>query len=167
MVNPRDWLLRTPPGWHAHTVRGTDLTEPYTQWVTDGRLLTFPYQGRLALWPLKTPGSAWEPVPGIEPLTAAARAAKLRPEEITGFIETALIDWNHEYGLDSSLRIVLDLPADLAHRLGFLTSEQQHAAMAEARAETLRRMDEIIEELHDDGLDELDLQQLREARDSA
>ncbi|WP_406448675.1 hypothetical protein OH768_00020 [Streptomyces sp. NBC_01622] len=167
VVNPPAWILRTPPNWHAHTIRGTDLTEPYTQWVTDGRLLTFPYQGRLALWPMTSAGSGWEPVSGIEPLAAAARAAKLRSEEISGFIEAVLIDWSHEYGVDSSLRIVLDLPADLAHRLGFLTSEQQHAAMAEARAETLRRMDEIIEELHDDGLDELDLQELREARDNA
>ncbi|MFE1443922.1 hypothetical protein [Streptomyces sp. NPDC058739] len=165
MVSPPDWLLRTPAGWRAHAPRGTEhLAEPYAQWVADGRILAFPYKSRQALWPMTSAGSGWEPVPGIEPLTAAARAEKLRPEEISGFIEAVLIDWSHAYEADSSLRITLDLPADLAHRFGFLTSEEQHAVMAEARAGTLRRMDEIIEAFRDDGLDELDLRQLREVR---
>ncbi|MER7178539.1 hypothetical protein ABT404_03450 [Streptomyces hyaluromycini] len=168
VVSPPGWLLRTPAAWHAHVPRGTErLAEPYARWVADGRILAFPYKDRQALWPMTPAGSGWEPVPGIEPLAAAARAEKLRPEEISGFIEAVLIDWIHAYEADSSLRIMLDLPADLAHRFGFLTSEQQHAVMAEARAETLRRMNEIIEELRDDGLDELGLQQLREARGNA
>lgn len=165
VVSPPGWLLRAPAGWRAHAPRGTErLDEPYAQWVADGRVLAFPYKSRQALWPMTSAGSGWKPVPGIEPLAAAARAEKLRPEEISGFIEAVLIDWRHAHDADSSPRITLDLPADLAHRFGFLTSEQHHAVMAQARAETLRRMDEIIEEFRDDGLDEHDLRQLQEMR---
>ncbi|MGX1542584.1 hypothetical protein [Streptomyces adustus] len=167
-VSPPGWLLCAPAAWHAHVPRGTEcLAEPYAQWVADGRLLAFPYKDRQALWPMTPADSGWEPVPGIGPLVAAARAKRLRPEEISGFIEAVLIAWNHEHQTESTLRVALDLPADLAHRFGFLTSEQQHAVMAEARAQTLRRMDEIIEDFRDDGLGELDLQQLREARGNA
>lgn len=165
VVSPPGWLLRAPSGWHAHVPAGTgDLAQPYAQWVADGRVLAFPYKSRQALWPMIAAGSGREPVPGIEPLAAAARAEKLRPEEISGFIEAVLIDWRHAYEADSSVRMTLELPADLAHRFGFLTSEQQHAVMAQARAETLRCMDEIIEAFRDDGRDEHDLQQLQEVR---
>lgn len=165
VVSPPGWLLHAPAGWHAHVPAETGhLAEPYAQWVADGRILAFPYKSRQALWPMTSAGAGWKPVPGIEPLAAAARAEKLRPDEISGFIEAVLIDWRHAYEADSSIRIALDLPADLAYRFGFLTSEQQHAVMAEARAETLRRMDEIIEDFRDDGLDEHDLRQLREVR---
>ncbi|MFJ9893469.1 hypothetical protein ACIQPR_09055 [Streptomyces sp. NPDC091280] len=61
----------------------------------------------------------------------------------------------------------MDLPSDLALRFGFLTSQQQHAVMAEARAATLEQMDETIEAFRDDGLADPELQELRQLRGNA
>lgn len=171
VMKPPGWLVRAPAGWRAHapaqTVAG-QLPQPFATWAAEGKVLAFPYRSRQALWPLlrrldRPPG--WEPVPGIEPLTAAA--AGLRPEQVTGFIEAALIEWNHEFEEEPTLHIALDLPADKAHRFGFITAEEQRAAMAKARTTTLERMDAIVDALEDDELDEHKLRQLREAQGNA
>ncbi|MGW1506116.1 hypothetical protein ACWCQW_48035 [Streptomyces mirabilis] len=169
-IDPPGWMLRLPGAWHAHA---PDLTvgghppQPYGQWVADGKLLCFPFAGRLAFWPLtprpQAPG--WTPVADIEPLVAAA--GQLRPEEVSEFIEAVLIDWAHEFEFEDepSVPIALDLPVDRAVEFGFLTVQDQHARMAEARAGTLRTMDAVIEAFRqDDASDEQRLERLRRAR---
>lgn len=160
------WLLRIPPAWLAHAPVPT-ASGPYTAWAAAGRLLAFPYRNRQAFWPLLhhagTPGH--RPVPGFEPIAAAA--AGLRPGQILGFIEAALIDWNHTFPEEPRLRIALDVPADQACRFGFITAEDQHQLMAQARAATLKAMDDFITWAADDGADALYLHKLKEARGSA
>lgn len=160
------WLLRTPPTWHAHAPaqqNGGQLASPYASWAAEGKILAFPYRNRKAVWPLlRSPGGGWKPVPGIGPLIAAA--SRLKPEHVTGFIEAVLVDWNHTFEEEPSLDIALLLPADKAHDLGFFTAAQVREARAAARAVTLARMDAVIEAFQDDGLDEHDLEQLREVR---
>lgn len=167
-MDPPGWMLRLPEDWCAHAPARTAerlLPDPYAQWVDDGKLLQFPFRTRQALWPLtrrlQAPG--WQPVPGIEPLVAAA--AGLRPEEISSFIEAVLIDWTHEFEDEPAVRIALDLPVGRAHEFGFLTATEQHETRAEARALTLRRMEAVIDAFRDDDeSDEDRLDCLREAR---
>ncbi|MGW2767330.1 hypothetical protein [Streptomyces sp. NPDC001275] len=157
------WLLRIPPAWLAHAPAPT-ASGPYTTWAEQRRLLAFPYRNRQAFWPLlqceDTPGH--QPVPGFEPVAAAA--AGLRPGQILGFIEAALIDWNHDFAEEPLLRISLDVPADHACRFGFITAEEQHRLMAAARAATLQIMDDFITWAADDGASASYLHKLREAR---
>ncbi|MEV5485658.1 MULTISPECIES: hypothetical protein [Streptomyces] len=162
------WLLRTPPTWLAHAPAraAAQPPEPFSAWAANGRLLAFPYLGRQAFWPLlPRPGSEWQPVPGFEPVAAAA--ATLRPDQVLGFIEALLIDWNHTFAEEPSLRIALDLPADKARRFGFITTKEQHRIMAEARAITLENMDRFIDRVADTGASEIYLQKLKEARRNA
>ncbi|WP_331732331.1 hypothetical protein OG613_47815 (plasmid) [Streptomyces sp. NBC_00015] len=161
------WLLRIPPAWLAHAPTPTasgQPPEPYATWAADGRLLAFPYRNRTAFWPLLhcvgTPGR--QPVPGFEPVAAAA--AGLRPEHVLGFIEAVLIDWNHTFTEEPDLRIALDVSADQACRFGFITAEDQHQLMAEARAATLQIMDDFITWAAADGARPSYLHKLREAR---
>lgn len=161
------WLLRTPPTWLAHAPALTasgQPPEPYATWAAECRMLAFPYRRKQAFWPLLCqPGTPrWQPVPGFEP--AAASAAGLRPAQVLGFIEALLIDWNHTFTEEPSLRIALDLPADQARRFGFITADEQHRIMAEARTTTLKNMDGFIAWAADDGASELYLQKLQEAR---
>ncbi|MGW4559229.1 hypothetical protein ACWEOV_37210 [Streptomyces sp. NPDC004365] len=168
-ISPPGWLLRTPSTWHANALTQTSqgqLPEPYATWADAGRVLTFPYLNRQAVWPLqRRPGQpGGEPAPGIEPLVTAA--ADLRPTQITGYIEALLIDWNHSYEREDEplLPIALEVPADKAHRFGLITIEEHHEAMTAARAATLARMDAVIDELTQDEFDEYQVRQLREAR---
>ncbi|MGW7200400.1 hypothetical protein [Streptomyces chryseus] len=110
--------------------RRRGLPEPYAQWARDGKLLRFPFRDRQALWPVvqRPHAPRWGPVPGIEPLVAAA--AKLRPEQISNYIEAVLIDWSHEFEDEPTVRIALELPVGQARQFGFLTAKEQHASMA-------------------------------------
>ncbi|MFI6006930.1 hypothetical protein ACIA98_42510 [Streptomyces sp. NPDC051366] len=159
------WLLRTPVDWHALAFPCTtagELPEPYARWTGEGRVLVFPHRSGQALWPLcrRRDGG---PVPGAEPLVAAA--AGLPPQKVLAFIEAALIEWDHVFEEEPAPYIVLDLPVDKAHRFGFITAGQQHDAMAEARAATLTRMDAFIGHLESNGATHAyKLEQLREAR---
>ncbi|MFE2728933.1 hypothetical protein, partial [Kitasatospora sp. NPDC059327] len=165
-VIPRPgWLLRTPATWHTHvpTSRGS-LPEPYATWVAQSRALAFPSRSGQAVWPLLRHPDGWGPVPGIEPLIRAA--ADLRPDKVTGFIETSLVDWNHEFEEGPTLPIALEIPADKAQAFGIITSEERHEVMAQARLATRRRMDDVISDFEDHGFEEEILQLLREARDS-
>ncbi|MFE3269947.1 hypothetical protein [Streptomyces sp. NPDC059215] len=172
-VDPPGWMLHLPAGWHAHApalTAGGPSPAPHTQWADEGKLLRFPFRNRQAFWPLTRPTRArgWTPVPGIEPLVAAA--ASLRPAQISGFIEAVLIDWAHEFEIEDepAVRIGLDLPVDKAHAFGFLTAEEQHQSMAEARARTKRAMDAVIDAMQDDDeRDEERLQLLRDTRGNA
>ncbi|MFB6643771.1 hypothetical protein ACFCYF_41815 [Streptomyces chartreusis] len=161
------WLLRIPPAWLAHAPTTPTASGPYTAWAEQRRLLAFPYRSRQAFWPLlqceDTPGH--RPVPGFEPVAAAAGG--LRPGQVLGFIEAALIDWNHDFADGSTLPIALDVPADQAYRFGFITAEERHRLMAAARAEILKIMDDFIAWAADDGAGENYLHKLREARGSA
>ncbi|WP_431676027.1 hypothetical protein [Kitasatospora sp. KL5] len=165
-MTPPGWLIRTPATWRAHAPASTaqQLPEPYATWAAAGRVLAFPYKSRQAIWPLQGCPGGWEPVPGIEPLTAAA--AGLRPDRISGFIEAVLVEWNHEFAEEPPIRIALFLPADKACAFGLITVEEQHEAMAQARAATRRRMDAVIDAFKDGGLEEHRLRQLQEARSS-
>ncbi|MEU1690053.1 CopG family transcriptional regulator [Streptomyces hirsutus] len=147
-VWPPGWLVHTPCSWHAHAVSlGINgLPEPYARWAAEGRVLTFPYGHRQGVWPLVRSNDQprWEPVPGAEPLVSAAEG--LRPDQVVGFIESVLVDWGAEYE-DSTIHIALDLPADKAFDFGFITAEERRQSMAEARASTLKAMDDIIDGL--------------------
>ncbi|MFI1948622.1 hypothetical protein ACH46F_32830 [Streptomyces virginiae] len=161
------WLLRTPAAWQARAFQRTavgQLPEPYARWTCEGRVLVFPYRSGQAVWPLRQrpAGAGWEPVPGAEPLAAAA--AGLRAEKVLGFIEAALIEWNQVLGGEATDHVALDLPVGKAHDFGFITAEERHAAMAEARAATLERMDAFIESMEGDG--EADGYMVRELRDA-
>jgi hypothetical protein len=169
LITPPGWMLSRPESWHAHTpghpAGEGDLPQPYAQWVAEGKVLCFPSEGRQVFWPLaphpKAPG--WAPVPGIEPVVAAA--GRLRPEQVGAFVEAVLIDWAHEFEDDVSGRITLWLPVDRAVEFGLLTVKDQHARMAAARAQTLELMDAVIEEFRqDDPLDVQRIERLREAR---
>ncbi|MFE1408576.1 hypothetical protein ACFW5D_34315 [Streptomyces sp. NPDC058770] len=103
-------------------------------------------------------------MPGIEPLAAAT--AGLRPEKVLGFIEAVLVEWNHTFEEEPQQRITLELPVDKAHQFGFVTAEAQHEHMAEARAATLRGMDDFITRFEGTGEAGERVQQLREARGS-
>ncbi|GAA2114125.1 hypothetical protein [Streptomyces synnematoformans] len=169
MIKPPGWVLSRPPNWHAAVPTLTPagrLPQPYAAWTAEGRTLAFPYRNRQAVWPLQRwphePG--FEPVPGAEVLLAAASG--LRPEQITGYIEALLVDWNHEFDAedDPDLCLALDVPVGRAYDFGLISAEERRRAMAEARAATLQHMDELIDDLTLDGCDQEDLQYLREAR---
>ncbi|MCX5443914.1 hypothetical protein [Streptomyces sp. NBC_00063] len=169
MIQPPGWVLSRPPGWHAVAPALTPtgrLPQPYAAWTAESRTLTFPYRNRQAVWPLQRrpdpPG--FEPVPGAEALLAAG--SRLRPEQITGYIEALLVDWNHQFDAedDPDLRLALDIPVGTAYDFGLISAEERRRAMAEARTATLQDMDELIDDLTHDGHDEEDLQHLREAR---
>ncbi|MFE6522276.1 hypothetical protein [Streptomyces sp. NPDC057794] len=171
VVRPPGWVLTHPPGWHAldldptHTGR---LPQPYATWTDQGRALAFPHRGKQTVWPLQRqpdrPG--FEPVPGAEALLAPA--AGLKPEQALSYIEALLVDWNHQFEAEDepNLRLALDVPVGKAYDFGLISPEERLSAMAEARAATLRSMDEVIDLLADDGCDEEDLQYLRQARDN-
>lgn len=172
-MDPPGWLLRLPGAWHAAAPPLTAASlpqEPYAQWAADGKLLGFPFRNRQAFWPLtrqqQAPG--WRPVPGIEPVVMAA--AGLDPQQISHFIEAVLIDWSHEFEAEDEppVGIALDLPVGKAYEFGFLSAEEQHTTMAEARAHTKRTMDAVIEAFRqDDESDEDRLEALRKARGNA
>lgn len=148
---PPGWLVRAPGMWHARVMSAAaaGMPEPYAGWVADERVLTFSYQESQAVWPVipshDLPGC--EPAPGIGPLIRAAK--KLRPHQIISFIEAVLIDWGGDYE-ESTIRIALDLPVDKARGFGFITSEEEQQARAQARAGTLQAMDDIIDKLPED-----------------
>lgn len=144
-VQPPGWLVRVPGAWHARVpaAAATGLPEPYVTWVAAGRLLAFPAGRGQGVWPLiRSPaGPGWIPVPGIEPLIAAA--AGLRPNQVSGFIEAMLVDWNSQHE-DPESPFELNLPADKAFEFGFINADERRDAMAQARAATIRAMTDII-----------------------
>ncbi|WP_431884217.1 hypothetical protein [Micromonospora gifhornensis] len=152
-VQPPGWSVRVPPTWHTFALpAGSEaVTEPYKTWVVTGRLLAFPSGRKQVVWPLapRQDGSGWAPVPGIEPLLAAA--AGLRPDQVSDFIEAVLVDWNDEHRDDDhdplGLPFRLHLPANEAFELGLIDGDQRQDRMARARAATLNEMTEIIRKL--------------------
>lgn len=153
-VRPPGWRVRVPGRWHAHAVAAAaaEMPEPYAGWVAEGKLLVFPHQEQQAVWPLipsrKWP--KWQLVLGIEPLVSAAQV--LRPVQVLGFIEAVLINWNDE-DEDDTIRIALDVPVGKAYDLGLITEEERRRAMAGARADTLKAMNDIIADLPEDQQD--------------
>lgn len=149
-IRPPGWRARVPGNWHAYVQQPSPsgTAEPYATWVAAGRLLAFPVGFKQAVWPLipspVRPG--WAPVPGIEPLLAAAE--RLRPDQISGFIEAVLVDWSGEQD-HPDFPVRLNLPAHKAFDLGFIDADERRLAMAEARAATLRVMANIINTLPD------------------
>ncbi|NYH55354.1 hypothetical protein HNR06_004943 [Nocardiopsis arvandica] len=148
---PPGWLVRSPRKWRARTFfpRALQVLEPYKTWAAEGRLLVFPYKNRQAVWPLtRSAQGRWERVPGIEPIVSAAKG--LRPEQLVGFIEAVLIDWNDGYGKNFRFPIELNLPVDKACDLGLITVQERQQAMAEARAQTEQAKKDIIDGLRED-----------------
>jgi hypothetical protein len=147
-VRPPGWTVRVPDTWQAHVPAAatTGMPEPYATWVAAGQLLAFPVGSKQAVWPL-TRGSgrpAWVPVPGMEPVLAAASG--LRPDQVSSFIEAVLVDWNGEHE-DPALPVELCLPADQAFGFGFINADERRQLMAQARVATLRAMADIISEV--------------------
>ena len=144
-VQPPGWLACVPGGWCAcvPAAAATGVPEPFATWVAAGRLLAFPAGNRLAVWPLiRSPGRpGWAPVPGIEPVLAAA--AGLRPDQVSGFIEAVLVDWNGQ-DEDPEFPFQLNLPADKAFDFGFIDADERREAMARARAATIQAKADII-----------------------
>ena len=145
IVNPPGWQIRVPGGWCARTWAAgtTDVPEPYATWAANGRLLLVPVGVKQAVWPV-VPSSAspgWEPVPGVEPLLTPA--ARLRPEQVLGFIEAITLDWSRAQDpLD--LPVQLEIPVHEAFKLGFIDAEERRLIITEAREATLREMADII-----------------------
>ncbi|MGH4023380.1 MAG: hypothetical protein ACRDRV_02215 [Pseudonocardiaceae bacterium] len=146
-LRPPGWLVRTPDNWCTQVLPPhTEIPEPFATWVATGRLLAFPAQERQVLWPLspapRPPG--WVPVPGIEPVIAAAGG--LRPDQISGFIEAVLVDWGSDGPEDEDQETVgrPRIPAHEAFVFGFIDADERRRASAEARAATLQRMTDII-----------------------
>lgn len=170
-VRQPGWVLSRVVDWHAVAPAITptgQLPQPYAAWADTGRVLVFPYRNRHAVWPLQRQPhlTGFAPVPGAEALLAAA--TRLRPGQITGYIEALLIDWNHEFDTEEDapdLVLALDIPASKAYDSGLISAEERRHLMAEARAATLRAMDSFIGTLASAGTDDEDLQVLREARD--
>ncbi|MER5571652.1 hypothetical protein ABT083_36620 [Streptomyces goshikiensis] len=141
LTAPPGWMLLRPTAWTAAApalTRDGQLPQPFPQWLREGRVLTFPYRNRQALWPVqriqRAPG--WEPIPGIEALLAPARA--LPAEKVIGYIETLLIEWNHQFDPEEgpAFHSILEIPAGRAHDIGLIAAEEGRAAMAEARERT-------------------------------
>ncbi|MFF2308209.1 hypothetical protein ACFVVP_37610 [Streptomyces sp. NPDC058128] len=169
LAAPPGWMLLRPAAWTAAApalTRDGQLPQPFSQWLREGCVLTFPYRNSQALWPLqriqRAPG--WEPVPGIEALLAPARA--LPAGKVLGYIEGLLIEWNHQLDPEEepAFDIALDTPADRAQEIGLITAEERRAAMAQARERTLRGLDEVIARFEDDGIDTETLDFLRGVR---
>lgn len=165
-VDRPGWLLRYPRRWQALAPTPGPVgavAPPYEQWVAEGRLLRFPYRNRHALWPVTraTDRGPWMPVPDIDPIVKAG--SRLRPDQVSQFIEAVLIDWNHEPEDEPSVRIALSLPIDAAHKFGFITGEARSRAMSGARASTLQMMDDVIEAFREDGYEDDHLAPLYEA----
>jgi hypothetical protein len=138
--------IRVPDGWCARTWTAgtTDTPEPYASWATDRRLLLVPIGSKQAAWPVVPSSSSlgWEPVPGIEPLLAPA--ARLRPEQATGFIEAITVDWSWSRTQDLDPPVELRISVHDAFKLGFISAQKRQLAMAEAREATLQEMANII-----------------------
>ncbi|MEU5036107.1 hypothetical protein AB0G48_18400 [Streptomyces rubiginosohelvolus] len=171
LTTPPGWALFRPGAWSAAApalTRDGQLPQPFPQWQREGRVLTFPYRNRQAMWPLqriqRAPG--WEPVPGIEALLTPARA--LPAEKVIGYIEALLIEWNHPWQTEKepSFPRVLEISAGRAYELGMITAEERRTAMVQAREETLRGMDAAIARFEADGADTESLRDLRAARGS-
>ncbi|EFK97945.1 conserved hypothetical protein [Streptomyces sp. SPB78] len=171
-VCPPGWVLTRPPGWHALALAPTPtgwLPQPYATWVDEGRALAFPHRNKQAVWPLQRRPNRpdFEPVPGAEALLTAATG--LKPEQIPNYIEALLVDWNHQFDdaeadAERDLYLALDVPAGKAYEFGLISDEERQRTMAEARAATLKSMDEVIDLLSRDGCDEEDLQYVRHVR---
>ncbi|GAA5015370.1 hypothetical protein [Actinopolymorpha pittospori] len=146
VVSPPEWSVQVPGAWRALTFPTMPTPQPYATWAAEGRVLTFPYNNKQAVWPLtaRQGRHGWEPVPDIEPIISPAR--KLRSDQIVGFIEAVLINWN-DGDEDSVSHHRLHLPVDKAFDFGLITAEEQREARAQARTATLRTMDEIIDKL--------------------
>ncbi|MFI1808388.1 hypothetical protein ACH415_32775 [Streptomyces californicus] len=149
---PPGWLVRTPPNWRARAAggHGAALREPYARWVAAGRLLVFTSGGAPAVWPLTRGNDGrMRPVEGIEPIVAAA--AGLAPDQTGTFIEAMLLDWSDDGESDlMPVPAVLRLPASQAYEFGYIDAAQRRRLMAEARAATLKVMDDVLNRLHDD-----------------
>lgn len=89
-------------------------------------------------------------MPGIEPVISTAQG--LRPDQVVGFIEAVLLDWSwsDEEFPDGEFPGELRLPVDKARDFGFITAEEERQARVNARAQTLRAIDEIIDRLSED-----------------
>ncbi|MFG2489387.1 hypothetical protein ACGFSI_42460 [Streptomyces virginiae] len=168
MVAPPGWMVVRPTAWEVAlpvpTMNGR-LPDPFPQWVSEGRVLAFPYRNMQALWPLRRSQSSpdWEPVPGVEHLLAPARV--LPAEKVLGYIEAVLIEWNYQFAdQEHDAFIALDTPVGSAHDNGLITTEERQRTMTEAREKTLRDMDKIITGFENDGVDAETLQHLRDAR---
>ena len=144
-VKPPGWLVSVPGPWQAYVppAASAGMPEPYATWVAAGRVLAFPARHKQALWPLiRNPGRPGRaPVPGIEPVLAAA--AGLRPDQVSGFIEAVLMDWSGEYE-DPAFPVQLHLPAEEAFDFGFIAADERQRAIDQARAETLQAMTDFI-----------------------
>ncbi len=147
-VSPPGWRVRVPGGWRAYVSPDEALPEPYATWVSARQVLAFPAGPRQAAWPLvpRPGGPRLAPVPGIEPILAAAE--RLRPEHVSGFIEAVLVDWSGEED-HPDFPVRLDLPVHDAFDLGFIDADQRRHTMAQAREATLREMTDIISALPD------------------
>ncbi|WP_405566561.1 hypothetical protein OG317_00035 [Streptomyces sp. NBC_01167] len=173
-MRPPGWIVRLPSSWQAAHMPAANgmLPEPYARWAAEEKALVFPYRNRQAIWPLQRGENScsWQPVPGIEPLIAAAEG--LRPDQVTGFIEAVLINWDHPHEDEqmARLRNAMVLPADKAHAFGFITAEERQQLVADARASTLNDMDDTIDAFaqHPEFARDEDMRRaLREARGNA
>lgn len=166
-VRPPGWLVRSPDSWCTQVLPDADTTvpEPFATWMESKRLLSFTARDRTVLWPLIARASAagLHPVPGIEPVIAAAPRL---PNRVSGFIEAVMVDWQAapDAGRDDILGS-MRIPADRAYEFGFIGSEERHRLMRQARASTLQQMTDLIDTLPEDQQEHAD--ELRAAMGNA
>ncbi|MFD4252514.1 hypothetical protein ACFWQL_22490 [Amycolatopsis thermoflava] len=150
---PPGWYVRIPDGWRARNV-DPELDRPLRSWVLEGRLIELTQDGQELVWPVRDAANAhgWEPVPGVEPIVAAAK--RVPAAQLPVFIEAMLVDWNVDDSEHTEvLRPPLRVGAHKAYELGLIDNEQRQAAMGEARAQTLEAMATIVENLSDEHAD--------------
>jgi hypothetical protein len=99
---------------------------------------------RLVLWPLTRSAQKgeWQPVPGLEPIVAAAR--RVVPAQLVAFIESLLVDWAADQGDNDEQPGGLYLPADGARKHRFIDPSEHAVLMTQAREATVREMHRVI-----------------------
>lgn len=153
-MRPPGWLIRSPDSWCTHVLPDADadaeVPEPFATWIASKQLLSFATPEQTVLWPLiaRAGTSGWHPVPGIEPVIAAAPRLRNR---VSGFIEAILVDWQTAPDADlSNPWEPLHVPADKAYEFGLIDADERQRLMRQARTATLQHMTELIDTLPED-----------------
>lgn len=143
-MNPPGWRLSIPSTWRAVAPRTSAIQalRQYGQFAADQRVMAFAYRDRQAFWPLIAEDGGFRPVTGFEPIARAA--AHLPADKASYLIEAVLIDWHDTDETDPAGGTRLAIPAHEAFAMGLIDAAERTAAMASARAQTLRDMDAII-----------------------
>lgn len=134
-VDPPSWTLRHPDSWAALVV-GRGRGGPPPAWavaVEDHRVLFFTVGSRRVVWPVSRGGSGYRPASNVDQVLR--QYAGRRAGEVAEYLLLRLdLDRDEPVGL----------PAELAHRAGFISRKRREALEASALAETRQRMAQLV-----------------------